>query len=235
MPTGTSVIIKIRIKNMTKKSRTITIVTVLLAIGVVVAVPIAVRHTGKPNFSKMPPQQIREFFDSNQFRDANEDTRREIREQMGEAMQARMTAQVNGYFSLAEGEQRAAYLDKTIDGMEARRAEFLAGRDANRPPDANGPPGFSPRDPNRFARFGPPDANGFRGFGPRGANAGQRPRMNPERMRARSERMSADTRVKMMQFRRAMQERMQERGIEGPMMGRGGPGGFGRGPGGPPD
>jgi len=211
---------------MTKKSRTITIVTVLLAIGVVVAVPMAVRHTGKPTFSKMTSQQVREYFDSNQFRDANEDTRREIREQMGEAMQARMTAQVNGYFALAEGDERTAYLDKTIDDMQARRAEFLAARDANRPPDANGP-----RDPNRFARFGPPDANGFRGFGPRGANAGQRPRMNPERMRARSERMSADTRVKMMQFRRAMQERMQERGIESPMMGRGGPGrGFG-----PPD
>jgi len=208
---------------MTKKNKTILIAAIVLAAGIAVAVPIAVRHYSKPNFSKMNPRQIREYFDSNDFRDANEDVRREIRGQMFEAMQARMTAQVNGYFALPEGDQRTSYLDKIIDEMQARRAEFLAGRDPNRPPDANG-----------FGRFGPPDANGPR-FGQRGANAGQRPRINPERMRERSERFSADSRVKMMQFRRDMQNRMEQRGIQGPMMGRGSPGrGFGPGPGGPP-
>jgi hypothetical protein len=205
---------------MTKKSKTILIVTVVLA-GAAVAVPVTVHYASKPNFSKMAPRQIREYSDSNQFRDANEQTRREIREQIGEAMQARMTAQVNGYFALPEGEQRTSYLDNIIDEMQARRAEFLARRDANRPPD-----------PNRFARFGPPDANARRGFGQSGQNTGQRRRIYPENMRARSERISADTRVKMMQFRRDLQNRMQQRGIQMPMMGpggRGGPGGFGRG------
>ncbi|MGA2173025.1 MAG: hypothetical protein ABSG82_08490 [Sedimentisphaerales bacterium] len=198
---------------MTKKNKTILIVTVVLAAGMAIAVPIAVRHFSKPDFSKMDPRQIREYFDSNQFRDANEDTRRQMREQIGEAMQTRMTAQVNEYFALPEGDKRTEYLDKVIDDMQARRAEFLAGRDSNGPPDANGP-----------RRFGPPDANGFRRFGQRGANAGQRPRINPERMRARSERISADTRVKMIQFRQDLFNRMQERGIQGPMMGpRGGP------------
>jgi hypothetical protein len=207
---------------MTKRNKTILIITGVLTVVAAAAIPIAVRHSGKPNFANMDFRQVRQYFDSNQFQDANEDTRRQIREQMGETMQARMTEQVNGYFALPEGDQRTAYLDKTIDDMQARRAEFMAGRDANRPPDANGPPGF-----------GPPDANGFRGFGQRGANAGQRPRINPERMRARSERMSADTRVKMIQFRRDLQNRMQERGIQGPMMGPGGPGGRGGfGPGG---
>ena len=205
---------------MTKKSKTILIATIVLAAGAAVAVPIAVRHYSKPNFAQMTPRQIREYFDSNDFRDANEQTRREIRQQMGEAMQARMEAQVNGYFAQSEGEQRTAYLDKIIDEMQARRAEFLSRRDPNRPPDANG-----------STRFGPPDANRPR-FGQRSANAGQRPRVNPERMRARSERFSADSRVKMMQFRRDMQNRMEQRGIQGPMMGRGGRGGFG--PGGPP-
>ena len=113
---------------MTKKSKTILIVAVVLAAGMAIAVPIAVRHFSKPDFSKMNPRQIREYFDSNQFRDANEDTRREMREQIGEAMQARMESQVNGYFALPEGDQRTAYLDKIIDDMQARRAEFLAGQ-----------------------------------------------------------------------------------------------------------
>ena len=218
---------------MTKKSKTILISAIILAAGVAVAVPIAVSHYSKPNFAKMTPRQIRGYFDSNEFRDANEDARREIRGQMFEAMQARMTAQVNGYFALPEGKQRTAYLDKTIDEMQARRAEFLARRDPNRPPDANGPPRFGP--PGEGFRRGEPDANGRPRFGQRSANARQRPRINPERMRARSERISADTRVKTMQFRRDLQKRMEQRGIQGPMMGRGGPGGFGPGPGGPPD
>ncbi len=209
---------------MTKKSKTILIVIIALVASVAVAVPLAVRHYRKPNFAKMTPRQIREYFDSNEFRDANEDVRREVRGQMFAAMRTRMTAQVNGYFALPEGEQRTVYLDKIIDEMQTRRAEFLSRRDPNRPPDANGPPGF-----------GPPDANRPR-FGQRSANGRQRPRINPERIRERSSGISADTRVKMIQFRRDLFNRMQERGIEGPMMGRRGPGrGFGPGPGGPPD
>ncbi|MGD1043601.1 MAG: hypothetical protein ABR913_11175 [Sedimentisphaerales bacterium] len=198
---------------MTKKSKTILIAAIVLAAGVAIAVPIAIKHYSKPDFTKMAPRQIREYFDSNQFRDANEDKRREIREQMGEAMQARMTAQANEYFSLPDA-QKTAYLDKIIDDMQARRAEFLA-RDAN---DANGPP-----DPNRFRRFGPRDPNS-----PRRQQALQQQfrRPEPSRMRERSERISADTRVKMAQFRRDLQNRMQERGIQmGP--GRGGFGGPG--------
>ncbi len=198
---------------MTKKNKTILIATIVLVAVAAVAVPIAIVHYSKPNFSKMSPRQIREYFDSNEFRDANEQTRREIRRQMGEVMEARMTAQANEYFALPEGEQRTAYLDKIIDEMQARRAEFLARMDPNRPPDGNG-----------FGRFGQPDANGRPRFGQRGVNGRQRPRINPERMRARSERFSADTRVRMMQFHRALFNRMQQRGIQGPMMGRrGGP------------
>ena len=214
---------------MTKKSKTILIITIVLAAGAAIAVPIAVVHYSKQNFANMTPQQIRQYFDSNEFRDANEDTRRQVREQMFEAMQARMEKQVNGYFALSEGEKRTAYLDNVIDEMQARRAEFLARRDPNRPFDPNG---F--RDPNGPPGFGPRDPNGFRRFAQRGQNAGQRPRANPEMMRERSGRMTADMRVKTMQFRRDMRERMQQRGIQGPMMGPGGRGGFGGGgPGGP--
>jgi hypothetical protein len=204
---------------MTKKNKTILIAALVLAAGIAIAVPIAVKHYSKPDFTKMSPRQIREYFDSNQFRDANEDKRREIREQMGEAMQARMEAQANEYFALSS-DQKTVYLDKIIDDMQARRAEFMA-RDAN---DANGPP-----DPNRFRRFGPRDPNFMRRQ--KGQQGRQFRMPEPSRMRERSERISADTRVKMNQFRRDMQDRMQERGIQvGP--GRGGFGGPG-GPGGP--
>jgi hypothetical protein len=205
---------------MTKKNKIILISA--LVVGAAITVTMAVSHYSKPNFAKMTQRQIREYFDSNQFRDANEDKRREIREQMGEAMQARMEAQVNEYFSLPDA-QKTVYLDKIIDDMQARRAEFMA-RDAN---DANGPP-----DPNRFRRFGPRDPNS-----PRRQMAGQQQfrRPEPSRMRQRSERTSADTQVKMAQFRRDLQSRMQERGMQGPggRGGFGGPGGFGGGFGGP--
>ena len=189
---------------MTKKNKTILIVA--LVIGTVISVTMAVRHYSKPDFTKMTPQQIRQYFDSNQFRDANEDKRQEMREQMGEAMQARMEAQANEYSSLPD-EKKTAYLDKIIDDMEARRAEFLA-RDANGPPD-----------PNRFRRFGPRDPNFMQR---QGQQARQFRRPEPSRMRERSERIGTDTRIQMAQFRQDLMNRMQERGIT---PGRGGFGG----------
>jgi hypothetical protein len=203
---------------MTKKNRKIIILSAIL-VSTAVAVPLTILHYRKPNFAKMNPRQIRQYFDSNAFRDANGDARRQIFEQMGEAMQARMETQVNGYFACAEGEARTAYLDKIIDEMEARRAEFLANRDTNRPFDPNrfGPP--DPNDPNRRPRFGR-----------RGQfAAGQRPRINPERNRARSSRTSADMQVKSAQFRRDLFNRMQQRGMQMPMGRPGGPGGGGGG------
>ncbi len=218
---------------MTKRRKTVLIASIIFVAGVAIAVPVTVHYTGKPNFAKMNPREIREYFDSNEFRDANEDVRREIRGEMFEAMQARMEQQVNGYFAVPEGDQRVAYLDNLIDEMQAQRAEFMSRMDPNRRFDPNRP--FDPNrfsDPNRPRRFGPPDANGRPRFAQRGANGQmQRPRINPERMRERSGGgMSADMRVKTIQFQRDLMQRMQQRGIQGPM-GRGGPGGFG-GPGG---
>jgi hypothetical protein len=204
---------------MTKKNKNIMIAAIVLVAGTAIAATMLVRHYSKPDFTKMNPQQIRQFFDSNQFRDANEDKRQEIRQQMGEAMLVRAEKQADEYAALSD-DAKTVYLDKIIDEMQARRAEFLARRDAN---DANGTP-----DPNRFRRFGPQDPNSPRRQ--MGQQARQPRQPNPSRMRQRSERVSADSRVKMAQFRQDMQNRMQERGIQG----GGGRGGFGGGPGGPP-
>jgi hypothetical protein len=211
---------------MTKKSRKIIIASAVF-VCLALAVPLIIAHYRKPNFAKMNFRQVREYFDSNTFRDANEDARRHVFEQMGEAMQAKMEAQVSGYFAQAEGESRTAYLDKIIDEMQARRTEFMANRDPNGDPNR-------PFDPNRFA-----DPNKRPRFGQRGQlAAGQRPRINPEMNRARSSRRSADMQVKSAQFRKDLFNRMQQRGIQMPTGRPGGPGGggfgSGRGPGGPP-
>jgi hypothetical protein len=213
---------------MAKKSKTILIVAIILIAGTAIATTLAVRHYSKRDFSKMTPQQIRQYFDSNEFKDANDDKKREIREQMMDAMQTQMENRVNEYAAL-QPDSKTVYLDKIIDEMQARRAEFMA-RDAN---DGNGPP-----DPNRFRRFGPRDPNSPRRQ--MGQQARQFRQPNPSRTRERSSRMSADTQVKMAQFNRDLMSRMQERGMQmgpGGRGGFGGPGGFGGGgfggPGGP--
>jgi hypothetical protein len=207
---------------MTTKSKKILIAAIVLVAGTAIAVPLAIKHYSKPDFSKMTPQQVRKYFDSNEFRDANEDKRREAFGQMRDAMETRMETQANEYAALTP-DAKTVYLDKIIDEMQARRAEFMA-RDANRP-DANAP------DPNRFRRFGPQDPNNPR---QQGQQARQFRAPEPSRMRERSARTSADARVKIAQFRQDMQKRMQERGVQmGGPGGRGfGGGGFG-GPGGP--
>jgi hypothetical protein len=203
---------------MTKENKTILIAAIVVVAGIVIAVPIAVKHYSKPDLAKTNPQtnpqQIREHIDSNQLRDANENKRREIREQAAQAIRAKMETEANEYAALPDS-QKTAYLDKIIDDMEARRTSALA-RDTN-----------GPQDPNRFRRPGPRDPNSMRQQMVR--QPSRRP--EPPRTREMSSKTGSDTRVKMNQFRRDLMNRMQERGIQNPMME--GPGGFG-GPGGPP-
>jgi hypothetical protein len=200
---------------MTKESKTILIVTIVLAAGIAIAVPIAVKHYSKPDSAKTNPPQIREHTDSNQLRDVNENKRRETHGQMSETTRTRIETQANEYAALPDA-QKTAYLDKIIDDMEAGRAEFSA-RDAN-----------GPRDPNQFRRPGPRDPNFMRRQ--QGQPARQFRAPEPSRRREMSSRIGSDARVKMNQYRRDLMNRMQERGIQNPMME--GPGGFG-GPGGP--
>ncbi len=108
---------------MTKKNKKITIAIIILLVITAIGVTMAVSHYSKPDFTKMTPQQIRQYFDSNQFRDANEDKRQEMREQMGEAMMARAEKQANEYAALS-ADEKTVYLDKIIDEMQAQRAEF---------------------------------------------------------------------------------------------------------------
>lgn len=151
-----------------------------------------------PNPSKMDRDQFREYVQSDAFRNAPDDQRREF---FGTFMRENIMKQVNDYYNLPE-DRRQDYLDKTIDEMVAMRERFRQNR----------PEGQEPRQR---------DAN--------------RPRQAPDnsQIRQRSENISGEDRAKMTAFRKALNDRMQERGME-PMRGPGGGGGGFGGPGGGP-
>jgi hypothetical protein len=91
------------------------------------------RNEKKPqlkDFSGQSPDQIRAYLHSKDFNSLDDQTRRIV----GRAARIEMmNYRVNEYFNLP-ADKRAAYLDKLIDQMQARRREFQARR-----PDANDP------------------------------------------------------------------------------------------------
>ena len=152
-------------------------------------------HT-TPDLASKTPEQIRRYFDSNEFRNLDERTRRE---RIGNIMQAVMTKRAEDYCALP-AEKQIAYLDKIIDDMESRRNQSPFGGIR---PDGNRPPFFGGM---------PPDGNR-----PGRRQQGQlRRRPSAANMRARSEQTSAQTRLNMAIFRRDMRKRMEQRGISFP-------------------
>lgn len=118
--------------------------------------------------------------------DLTEDQRRQLMENMRPMFEQRMRERMQEFAQL-EGEQRTAYLDEIID------------RWANRPPRPPRPEGQRSgrqRDGNDRRRH-----SGRRGF-------------TPDRLRAMIEHAPADVRALHMEFRKALRQRMQERGIE---------------------
>ncbi len=101
------------------------------------------QHSNKQiDFSGQTPEQIRAYLRSKDFNSLDEQMRRDI----GRVARIQMMEyRVNEYFSMPE-DKRTAYLDKMIDEMEARRAEFRARR-----PDANDPNDLR-RQRRQFAR-----------------------------------------------------------------------------------
>jgi|GEM_PF-1941854 len=129
-----------------------------------------------------------------------EEQRDQLRSNMRSVMEDRMRQREEEYLKLPP-EDRTAYLDKIIDEMQQRMAERTTRprRDADTPRDPNAPP-----DANRPAGRG-------RGF-------------TPQRMRERIETADPAQRAVRAEFRKALQKRMEERGVSF------GPGGGGRGP-----
>ncbi len=149
-----------------------------------------------------------------------EEERRATREQMRDAMQARMDTRLDEYFTASEADKMAV-LDRHIDEMqkemaewEKRRAEWEKRRQEREAAAAS--------DPNR-------DPNAAPGPGWQRPNLAA---MSPEERKQRAESRDPDRMGRMMSYFTALRARATERGIQMPQWGPPG-GGMRGGPGGP--
>jgi hypothetical protein len=162
-----------------------------------------------------------------EFRAGMENLTDEQRRKLFEERRKRMTQQAHDFHMMSPEEQTAA-LDKQIDELEKRRAQWQAngggpggrGNGGGR----GGRGGQDPQNPNAAA-----DPNGGRARG--GTGAGE---SRDQRQKDRLDEFSAPERAEMRAYRIQMGQRMQERGMGGPggFGGMGGPGGGGWGGGG---
>lgn len=143
------------------------------------------RQSATPNPARQKPEQIAEYFRSDEFRNLDPNERRSY---IREAMRQRMAQNVKEYCKL-EPEERIAYLDKVIDTMQSRRREFGARR-------------------REFESRGEQDQRPHNDRQRNDRRRGRR-RRNPEDMRARRESITPETG----EFSRALRQRMQEQGI----------------------
>jgi hypothetical protein len=167
----------------------------------------------------------------------NDQQRHELWGDVHNAMEQQMEKRMDTYFAAAPA-QRTAILDQQIDEMQARMKEWQQRRTQD---------GQTPRDPNsrrlgdRTRRPEAPGTSGRPAAAPGGspppANAGGGPGGGPggggfrgdrhgppsrEQRKDHFESRDPDSRARRMAYTSAMQARAQQRGIQMPMMGRGG-------------
>ncbi len=166
--------------------------------GASAAMIVLTRKPSIPQQLNQTPEQFREFIKSNEFKNLE---RREQRRYIRRAMGVQMVKRAETYYQLPR-EKRTALLDKTIDMMQKRREEFRSIRQQLRSQRIQGE---SQDEQNRT------ESNSRRA-------AQQRPRRrrsrNIENMRARRESTDPRSRALNAKFRRALRQRMQQRGIE---------------------
>lgn len=143
-----------------------------------------------------------------QGHDLPEAERQQARQNMREIMQAGMNQRMNEYFQLTTQAQKNAYLDKMIDEMQKRRAEWEQRRQ-NRPQEERPPAEARTDNPSA-------DENANRRGG------GGRHTPSPERVKTRIENRDPYEHAQRMQFFEDMRKRMTERGITPPQRGPGG-------------
>lgn len=143
-----------------------------------------------PDIDVNEPNNIREFVESEEFREMDESQRREF---FRETMRKAIVSRADEYVKLPE-DRKTEYLDNIINQMQNRMRRFRDERERT-PADDN-----SPRPPRRDPE------DGDRRRGPRGP-------MDASRMRGRFESMDATVRAKITQFMMDLHRRMQQRGI----------------------
>jgi hypothetical protein len=179
------------------------------------------------------PEEIREFVRSDEFREMDQDKRREIGRaafgQMREVREKQMIAAAEEYCRLETKAERVAYLDEKIDEISERMEKWQAARAARGEAGRGGfggmrRPGGEGGRQRDGERGGEAGQNQQHRPGGEGRMHGGRGRRGPisDRIRARSERMSPEKRAIMGEVREAMFKRMEERGIEMPFGRHGG-------------
>ena len=156
------------------------------------------------DLSGKEPNEIAEILASDDFANLSREQRRDTMQQM-------MDTRIEEYFSLP-AEEQTAYLDKSIDEMQAVRSAFRAGGGMRRFGSDGG------RD--RQERNQTAEAGGQRQGSPDRARMRRGWWRNPEMRRARREFRDPRRRAQRIKFFRAMRERMRERGMDFGFRGR---------------
>ncbi|HRX85188.1 MAG TPA: hypothetical protein P5572_09235 [Phycisphaerae bacterium] len=165
----------------------------------------------------------------------SDEERDKLREGMHAMFQEEMDARITAYEN-ASDEEKVALLDKQIDEMVARRAEWekrRAEREAERAKAGQGGGQGNGGQPGAGPGAGGPPADGNAARG-EGRGPGRRGPQSVQERKQREESRNADNDVRRIRYFRALRERAQKRGVDmgrGPWGGGGGPGGRG-GPGG---
>jgi hypothetical protein len=145
-----------------------------------------------PDVDVNEPNDVREFVESEEFQEMDEQERREF---FRNTMQKTIVSRADEYVKLSE-DRKTQYLDNIIDQMRKRINRMRRAR----------------RDGDRD--FGPPQAQQDEKNSRGGGEQRRRPRrMDASAMRGRFESMSADNRAKITQFMMDLHNRVQQRGI----------------------
>lgn len=163
-----------------------------------------VAYVATEDFAQLPPDKKQSYLDAvsndpgKYFQAARESnlSDQQRHEAMGNFFMARAEAEADKYFALAADADRDAYLDKLIDEMEQRRAQW-AGR--------MGAGGSGAQRPQGEARPG--------GRADGGSAGGHGNWGSAERQKSRMEKIPPGARAKMAEFRKAMRDRRAARGL----------------------
>lgn len=193
---------------MTKKTKIVTGLVAATIITAAIAVAIKTRDKS-PDFTGKSPEEIRDYLESDEFKNLDQENRQQITQKVFEPMRneiiIRMQETAKTYSQLP-AEQKIAFLDKQIDQMQERiRAFQKRMSDGELPRQLSGPFGQGSGNTN---------TDGVTKRGP-----------TPEIIRNRMEQIDPEARAYMTEFFEDIQKRMDQKEIEMPF---GRPGG-GRG------
>jgi hypothetical protein len=199
---------------MTTKAKKITAISAAVIIASIATAVIISNGDKGPDLSGQSPEEIRDYFKSEEFQGMDQEEKRQVAQKAFQPMRQQMAQKMHETaktYAELPTEQKVAFLDEQIDEMQERMKEFRKrmeeGGQNSQSPAMSRPP--SPAANSGSNTSTPPPG----GRGP-----------TPDRIRGRMEQMDPQARAYMAQFMEDMMKRMEQRGIEMPF----GPRGAGR-------